>query len=316
MAARFCTECGSPSQPGDRFCRVCGQTLAEAGAGAPAAGQGAYPPPAGDPWAAQPQSSSGAWGGQSQPGASPWGTPPPYGAGAGAGAGPLPAGATPQFAIGELLNAGWEIMKAKLGSVLGILVGGYLLYLVALWIAFAVLGVIFAGLLRSQALFTIIIYPLLYISLSYFMGGVLTVMLKFARGQDPSFSDLFSKGHLTWKMLGAFVIIGIATGIGFVLLIVPGVYLMLRWGFAYFYVADDEMGPLEAMQASSNLTEGIKLRLLGVGIVLYLVYVAGFIAFGIGALITAPLAAITGTLLYLRLREQRDPKRVPAFTYS
>jgi hypothetical protein len=48
MAARFCSQCGAPASPSDRFCRTCGQGLTRGDAAAPPAGGAGWTSHAGD----------------------------------------------------------------------------------------------------------------------------------------------------------------------------------------------------------------------------------------------------------------------------
>ncbi|MDY6766136.1 MAG: hypothetical protein SVW77_02105 [Candidatus Nanohaloarchaea archaeon] len=77
-------------------------------------------------------------------------------------------------------------------------------------------------------------------------------------------------GALLHMIIGG-IIFGIAVGIGFILLVVPGVYLLLALFFWPVYVVVEDQSFYEAMQSSWAMTKGHKWRLLGLGIVIALV---------------------------------------------
>ncbi len=98
------------------------------------------------------------------------------------------------------------------------------------------------------------------------------------------------------------ILFAVAVAIGFILLIIPGVYLLLALFFWAIYVAVEDQGFYEAMQSSWQLTKSHKWQLLGVIVVIFLVN-AGLGLIGgiasaaggvIGLLVLEALSAIGG----------------------
>jgi uncharacterized membrane protein len=96
------------------------------------------------------------------------------------------------------------------------------------------------------------------------------------------------------------LVVGLLIGIGFILLIVPGIYLALKYGFAMLLTIDEGLGVGAAMERSSKMTEGRKMNLLGFMVVSLIINIVGAMLLGLGLLITIPVTMLAYTILYLR----------------
>ena len=89
---------------------------------------------------------------------------------------------------------------------------------------------------------------------------------------------------------------------GLVLLIVPGVIWGLRFSMAGYLVADGRTDPIAALHESGRLTEGVKGRLLELGLLMLGINLLGALALGIGLLFTVPTTLIAGAFVFRRLQ--------------
>jgi uncharacterized membrane protein len=129
-----------------------------------------------------------------------------------------------------------------------------------------------------------------------------------AAHDNPDAVDLSSLWHPRpfWKYLGASILLGLAVGIGLVLLIVPGIIFMLMFMIVTFIVIDRELGPIEAMTESKRITHGYKWSLLGFSLVLVLVNLLGILALVVGLLVSIPVSSLAFAYAY-RLLAVRTP---------
>lgn len=98
----------------------------------------------------------------------------------------------------------------------------------------------------------------------------------------------------TWVFLVvALIVQGIAVGIGFVLLIIPGIFLMVSLIFTQVFVAVEGEGPFEALSSSWSLAKGNRFPLFGLGVVLFVISLLVNIPAGIVTF----LIPVVGTLL-------------------
>jgi len=93
-------------------------------------------------------------------------------------------------------------------------------------------------------------------------------------------SDLYSRriGRATLSMIGASIIVFISVTVGFLFLIVPGVFLSLCFLLYWYAVAVEDRGAIESLRRSWDLSRGNRLKLLFVfGVLAALGVVSGII---------------------------------------
>lgn len=137
---------------------------------------------------------------------------------------------------------------------------------------------------------------------------------------DSSVGDLFrSVAPVALPLLVVSLIVGICVGIGLILLIVPGLFLLTIWAVTAPVVVLEGKGPIEALARSRELVRGNGWSVLGlVAIVFVLSIGVGFVAAVIGAaggdvlrvllsflatVAVAPLSALAISVLYFQLRD-------------
>lgn len=110
------------------------------------------------------------------------------------------------------------------------------------------------------------------ISLALFKIG-----LGFLDRHQLSRTSLFDSGEFLLKYIAASLLFGVMVYAGFMLLIVPGVYVLLTYSFYGLEMVDKNLGPIEALKRSAEITSGAKWSLLNLGLEFY----GGFIAINV-----------------------------------
>jgi len=132
-----------------------------------------------------------------------------------------------------------------------------------------------------------------------FLGlGIIRVALNIIDGKSYSIGTLFSQGSCTLRAFLAQILFGLMVGVGILLLIVPGIYLALRFGQYQNAIVDKKMGIFESFSYSARITQNTKMPLLGLYIVLFFINVGGAIALLVGLIFTIPLTTLAGILAY------------------
>jgi uncharacterized membrane protein len=108
----------------------------------------------------------------------------------------------------------------------------------------------------------LIVYLLLY---NFLRCGWLSILLKISGGQPAPFSEFFSNANYFMNVLLTTVLMGIVCGVGTIFLIIPGIFLGIKLCWAPFIVVDQNMGPIDAMKASWDMTEGYSVKVLMAG---------------------------------------------------
>jgi uncharacterized membrane protein len=107
--------------------------------------------------------------------------------------------------------------------------------------------------------------------------------LKAARDDGPEVSDLFvayRRAFLSSVLTS--VLLGICIGIGFLLLVIPGIILSVRLAFAPLLVVDEGLGPTAALAESWRRTSGHFWTIFGVWLLAIPITFIGLLLFVIG----------------------------------
>ncbi len=202
------------------------------------------------------------------------------------------------FSVEEALQYGWNIMKDNIWYFLGVLI-----------VAWALAGVphIIAGILQRESIGLSFFFRIIgWVADIIVSIGLITIALKFLDKQEPKFEDLFSFKPYFWKYLGASILTGLIVWIGFLLLIVPGIYWALKFQFFGYFVVGQGRDPVEAMRMSSRITHTVKWKLFGFGLVLALINAVGAICLFIGLFVTVPVTLLAYSSVYRKLLEQTE----------
>lgn len=132
---------------------------------------------------------------------------------------------------------------------------------------------------------------------AWLYGGVYRAAIKQVRGEPISTADLFTGVPTMWSMLGFSVVYGLATGVGFVLCIVPGLLAAGLLFPGYALIADGE----SFGNALSRSIDGMKRDMWMAAafvFVLGLLIAVSAIPCGLGLFVTVPVFYLTGALAY------------------
>lgn len=134
--------------------------------------------------------------------------------------------------------------------------------------------------------------------------GFIKIGLTLYDKKKPVYQDLFSQFSLVWRTLAATILyIAMVIG-GFILFIVPGIYLAIKFGFYQNVLVDENCGVIESLRRSSQIANGA----IGHLFLFFLLWafinalVGGMI---ISLLISIPVMHLTKIFVYRRLKEQK-----------
>jgi hypothetical protein len=221
----------------------------------------------------------------------------------------LPDALTPQIDPGAVIGRSWRIYTDNAGALIG---SALLVYAVD-----AIASVVFTGTLWALASVVSLIVSTLY------QGMVVALVNDVRDGRrDSSVGQLFaSAAPVAGPLLLVAVLFGIGVGIGFFLLIVPGLYLVTIWSVVAPVTVLERPGVFAAFGRSRALVSGYGWAVFSVIITVFVVFIAagivsGLIAGGLGSVgravvqwivstLLAPLAAIVTSVLYFGLLDER-----------
>lgn len=112
----------------------------------------------------------------------------------------------------------------------------------------------------------------------------------------------FQPYTLPLKFFAVALIVDVVILIGFVLLVLPGIYLAIRFSYYQFYILEHPNLSIDDLIAGSfALTKGHFWRLFLFFATLALLNIAGLLLLGLGLFVTIPLSLIAGGYVYRKL---------------
>ncbi|WP_373028795.1 hypothetical protein [Sulfurovum sp.] len=196
------------------------------------------------------------------------------------------------FDIIEIMKEGFR----RIEGVKGIFLAAFVVYVVVAIIVQMILGIFFPSSsslaqphLLNQQIVTILSYPVLM----PLIAGVIMLAIHYSRGENIEFKSIFNYYHLTGKLALAGLLIYIMTVMGFVLLILPGIYLSIAYVFTLPLIVDKEMDVWDAMELSRKAVTKHWFKVFGLFFLLSLIMALGALAFGIGLIWAVPLLFVT-----------------------
>jgi hypothetical protein len=124
--------------------------------------------------------------------------------------------------------------------------------------------------------------------------------------EDIDFKELINSSAKVYGMFFVkYLLYGLAVGLGYMLCVLPGIYLLVRLTFVPYIAANEpELSVSETFSKSMNLTKGRFWQLLGYGIVAFFIVTAGLLLCCVGYLFTAPLAYVFMGVVYKELVQE------------
>jgi len=211
----------------------------------------------------------------------------------------------PAFSMRAALGFGWQATWAHLGF--------FIVLMIVVGVLEVVPGAVANALARSSPVLSALL-RLVGMVLSLLMSiGLIHIALRFVDQQPARLGDLFARASVFFPYLAVSLLAGIIVSIGLVLLVIPGIYLGLRFQFAPYLVVDRGIGPLAALAQSGDLTRGVKLRLLGFDLLLVLVWLVGALVLIVGLLVAMPTIILATAHVYRQLERRAvgTPAGVP-----
>jgi phage FluMu protein Com len=210
--------------------------------------------------------------------------------------------------VGDVLSRTWEIFKLRWLSCAAATWSVPLI--VAGVCAPFILVVVFTAINNEHDAASIVAASLLLAAVAIFASvwmalGIHAFMLKVARGEEVSARDLLGETSLLVPALLATVLVGGAVMLGFGLLIVPGVILSLMFSQFINVMVDRQVGAIESLRLSIQATEGNKVTLLLLALLMWAVNTAAAtLTCGLSTFVVAPFISLMGSVAYLAMTGQ------------
>lgn len=221
-----------------------------------------------------------------------------------------------KFSIEQALRFGWQMTLDHIILFLCVILTGFLVNVIRFGGIILVIGAqvltelafvrptmheISTALGMRLIIGAIIVFLLFKLVDSMYAMGTTRICLEMYDSGKSNYAELFSCMHLVFNHIIASLLYVTLVSFGFLLLVIPGFIWAIKYWFYQHAIVDKQMGPLEALSFSGQITKGQKGQLaIFLGILWSLNIIAGW-AFGIGLIITLPLSFLAQAFVYRKL---------------
>ena len=173
---------------------------------------------------------------------------------------------TPNPDITTCLKEGWDLYQRDPWLLSGATLIVGLINFVAGWVPFA----------------TLLTYPVL-------LGGLYLMIMRLDAGERPGMSALFDALPQFLPLVLASLAISALVFIGLILLVLPGLYLALAYGFTNLIIVERKLDFWPAMEASRRMVTEHFWNYLLLMLLFLALCIIGSIPFGLGLLVAVPV---------------------------
>lgn len=177
----------------------------------------------------------------------------------------------------EAIKYGWEKMKANFWFFAG-----------AIIINFAI-----AAILN--------LIPLVGLLSGIITWGLTAICLKIYNNEAVKIIDLFSQVEKIIKFIFSSILYILIVIGGLILLIVPGIMWAMKYQFMSYLIIEKDMGIMDALRKSGEITNGHKMNLFAFSILLALIQILGVLALGVGLFAAIPTTMMAMVYVYKKL---------------
>jgi hypothetical protein len=201
-----------------------------------------------------------------------------------------------RWTIGELLSDSWQLVSGFKGTfwlAVLMMIGAQIVINVLTGIVVGVTQEELAGFAISLPATILVMWPL--------QMGLVMLGVRRAGGAETRASLISEYFPQVGRIAGLLIIQGLLLALGFMLLIIPGLYLAVSWILAPAFLLDRRMGIWESLEASRKVIGTCWFRTFGLMLVFIPLSLGVVLTLGIGAIWFAPFASIAVGMLYHRL---------------
>ncbi len=219
---------------------------------------------------------------------------------------PPPAWQTGSFSLGNAFNYGWTKFTQNLGPIALVVLLLVVLGAVVQGIQFGITSGMRNAEGGSASFWAIWSVSLLFSLLSTVLSLVIQAAvtkgaLDITHGHKLEIGAMFSGIDYLQVVLAA-ILIGIATTIGLILCIIPGLVVLFFTAYTNYFIIDQRMSAVDAIKASFGFVNRYLGTLFGFFLLCVLAYIVGLVLCLVGLLVAIPVVIIAQAYTFRTLR--------------
>lgn len=204
------------------------------------------------------------------------------------------------FNLSDVLSEGWEKTKGVKRYIIG---AGILMYIVLFAVITALVYLAIPATASAEpSPMLMLLQPLLQVVIMVVtlpvMAGIFIICMKKLKGHPVEFGDAFSAFGKTGKLLLTAILMNIMVLVGFILLIIPGIYLGIAYMMAIPLIVDRDLSPWDALETSRKAITKHWFKFFLFMLVMSLIMAISMIPLGLGLIWTVPMMAVGFAVMY------------------
>jgi len=146
-----------------------------------------------------------------------------------------------------------------------------------------------------------------------FNMGYVSLTLDAVRGKQVYYKTLLSQVSFkkAVKLILSQMLVSLIVGFGLILLVIPGICFALKYSMVPYLIIDKDLSIGDALKESSEVTKGVRSKILLMYIASGLLFLLGIIVLGIGAIPAFIVVSLAQAYVYNVLLGQSTPKSKP-----
>jgi uncharacterized membrane protein len=201
-----------------------------------------------------------------------------------------------EFPRSEAIRFGWETAKKNIRF-----------YLIALPIVFAI-SFLFSSLDSSLAedatMARFVVGITSWVVSSITSIGLIRISLNFVEKKQSAYTDLFTYYNRTVNYMATSILYGLIIVAGIILLVIPAIYWGIRFQFFSYLVTEKNLGPIESLKGSWQMTAGHTWQLFIFGLLMMGINLLGVLALFVGMFWAIPTTQVATAYIYKHLSKQ------------
>lgn len=194
----------------------------------------------------------------------------------------------PNWEIGAVLSEAWALSNGFKATFWG----GFLIYMgitIAAAIMMGILTFVMAMVAAEAAVAVTILTQVVQLVITApLLAGLFMLGIKRAAGQPVTAFMLLNYFPKTLPLFLTYLLMILLVVIGFVLLVIPGIYLIIAYALALPLLVDKNLGIWESLETSRKGITRCWFRFFGFGIIGFVIVLVSAIPLGIGLIWTLP----------------------------
>jgi|GEM_PF-1923226 len=144
--------------------------------------------------------------------------------------------------------------------------------------------------------------------------GLIKFGIHMAEEEEADLSVLLRQSGYFLQYTIASILYTAVVFLGLLLLILPGIYLVIKLQFFGYFILDQDAGPVESLALSYRLTQDAERDLLKFVVIIFLINLTGLLISVVGAFITMPFTLVATAHMYVQLRRQKVQETPDGFS--